>query len=69
MKNPNFSFYSKYENLLIGLLPFSIILGNLILNLNIILIILLYFYNNFKSTLLVENFKKLNYFFLFLIFF
>ena len=69
MKNPNFSFYFKYENLLIGLLPFSIILGNLILNLNIILIILLYFFNNFKSILLIENFKKLNYFFLFLIFF
>ena len=57
MKNPIFSFYFKYENLLIGLLPFSIILGNLILNLNIILIILLYFYNNFKSILLIENFK------------
>ena len=53
MKNPNFSFYFKYENLLIGLLPFSIILGNLILNLNIILIILLYFFNNFKSILLI----------------
>ena len=69
MKNPNFSFYFKNKNLLIGLLPFSIILGNLILNLNIILIILLYFFNNFKSILLIENFKKLNYFFLFLIFF
>ena len=49
MKISNLSFYLKFENLLLILLPFSLILGNLILNLNIIFIILLFFYNNFKS--------------------
>jgi O-antigen ligase len=69
MKIQNLSFYLKYENLLLALLPFSIILGNFVLNLNIILIILLYLYFNFKNIFSIENLKKLNFFLIFLIFF
>ena len=69
MRTSDFSFYFKYENLLIAFLPFSIVLGNLILNLNIILIIFLYFFNYFKNIYFFENFKKPNYFFLFLFLF
>ena len=67
MKISNLSFYLKFENLLLILLPFSLILGNLILNLNIIFIILLFFYNNFKSFHFFRYFKQLNYFLIFLI--
>ena len=69
MRVSDFSFYLKYENLLIALLPFSIIFGNLILNINIILIIFLFFYNYFKNIHFFENLKKPNYFFLFLFLF
>ena len=67
MKISNLSFYLKFENLLLILLPFSLVLGNLVLNLNIILIILLFFYNNFKSFHFFRYFKQLNYFLIFLI--
>ena len=69
MKIQNLSFYLKYENLLLAILPFSIILGNLALNINIILIILLYFYFNLKNIFSINNLQKLNFLIIFLILF